>query len=107
MNVAGKFVFLGITAPGIMPQIATPTGLLEPHKIQAALSESILIENSPRIPEWSLVAEILIFGIFALFAYLLNLYNLVKLRNFATIAITASIFGYSLNLIIERSFLVF
>ena len=46
MNVAGKFVFIGTTANGIMPQVATPVGLLEPHKIQAALSESILIENS-------------------------------------------------------------
>jgi hypothetical protein len=53
------------------------------------------------------IGQILIFGIFALFAYLLNFYNLGKLRNFATIAITASIFGYSLNLIIERSFSVF
>jgi hypothetical protein len=53
------------------------------------------------------IGQILIFGIFALFAYLLNFYNLGKLRNFAKIAITASIFGYSLNLIIERSFLVF
>ena len=35
MNVAGKFVFVGVTANGIMPQVATPIGLLEPHKIQA------------------------------------------------------------------------
>jgi hypothetical protein len=53
------------------------------------------------------IGQILIFGIFALFAYLLKFYNLGKLRNFATFTITASIFGYSLNLIIERSFLVF
>ena len=53
------------------------------------------------------IGQILIFGIFALFAYFLKFYNLEKLRNFATVAITASIFGYSLNLIIERSFLVF
>ena len=79
MNVAGKFVFLGITAPGIMPQIATPVGLLEPHKIQAALSESILIENSPRIPEWSLAAEIVIFGIFVSLTWLVIHYlNIVK-----------------------------
>ena len=64
MNVAGKFVFVGITAPGVMPQIATPVGLLEPHKIQAALSESILIQDSPYIPDWHLAAEILIFAIF-------------------------------------------
>ena len=63
MNVAGKFVFVGVTANGVMPQITTPVGLLEPHKIQAALSESILIEDSPYIPDWSLAAEILIFSI--------------------------------------------
>tara|TARA_R100000742_G_C4279668_1_gene105165 strand:- start:12053 stop:13789 length:1737 start_codon:yes stop_codon:yes gene_type:complete len=64
MDVEGKFVFVGITAPGVMPQIATPAGLLEPHKIQAALSESILIPDSPYIPDWALAAEILIFLIF-------------------------------------------
>tara|TARA_R110002020_G_scaffold4883_4_gene21002 strand:- start:287 stop:2041 length:1755 start_codon:yes stop_codon:yes gene_type:complete len=61
MNVAGKFVFVGVTANGVMPQIATPVGLLEPHKIQAALAESILIQNSPSIPDWSLAAELAIF----------------------------------------------
>jgi len=64
MNVANKFVFLGVTANGVMPQISTPVGLLEPHKIQAALAESILIQNSPYIPDWSLAAEIGIFVIF-------------------------------------------
>ena len=34
MEVNGKFVFVGVTANGVMPQIATPVGLLEPHKIQ-------------------------------------------------------------------------
>ena len=61
MNVAGKFVFVGVTANGVMPQIATPVGLLEPHKIQTALAESILIEDSPYIPDWALAVEILIF----------------------------------------------
>ncbi len=70
MNVAGKFVFVGVTANGIMPQVATPVGLLEPHKIQAALSESILIENSPIIPDFALALEILIFGIFVTLTWL-------------------------------------
>jgi adenylate cyclase len=61
MNVEGKFVFVGVTARGVMPQIATPSGLLEPHKIQAALSESILLEGSAYIPDWSIALEILIF----------------------------------------------
>ena len=53
------------------------------------------------------IGQILIFSIFALFAYLFKFYNLGKLTSLATLAITVSIFGYSLNLIIERSFLVF
>tara|TARA_B100001248_G_scaffold240648_1_gene206775 strand:- start:14352 stop:16112 length:1761 start_codon:yes stop_codon:yes gene_type:complete len=74
MNVAGRFVFVGITAPGIMPQLATPIGLLEPHKIQAALSESILIQNSPIIPEYSLLAELLILTTTASLVWLLLFY---------------------------------
>ena len=58
MDVSGKFVFVGVTANGVMPQIATPVGLLEPHKIQAALAESILVQDSPYIPDWSLAAEV-------------------------------------------------
>tara|TARA_R100001224_G_scaffold113710_1_gene100240 strand:+ start:6146 stop:7900 length:1755 start_codon:yes stop_codon:yes gene_type:complete len=60
MNVENKFVFVGFTAKGIMPQLATPVGLLEPHKIQAALAESILIENSPYVPDYALAVELLI-----------------------------------------------
>jgi adenylate cyclase len=58
MDVKDKFVFIGFTAKGIMPQLATPNGLLEPHKIQAALAESILIENSPYVPDYALAVEV-------------------------------------------------
>ena len=86
LDVANKFVFVGITAPGIMPQVATPAGLLEPHKIQAALSESILIENSPRVPDWSLAVEILIFGIFVSLTWLtINYFGVVKGLSIAVI----------------------
>ena len=79
MRVANKFVFVGVTANGVMPQIATPVGLLEPHKIQAALSESILIQNSPYIPDWSKAAEILILTIFVTLTWLtINYFNVVK-----------------------------
>mgnify|MGYP003111248327 FL=1 len=61
MDVENKFVFVGFTAKGISPQIATPVGLLEPHKIQAALAESILIQDSPYIPDYSFAVEFLIF----------------------------------------------
>jgi adenylate cyclase len=59
MDVRGKFVFIGVTAEGVMPTLATPNGLLEPHKIQAALAESILID-SPFIPDYRLFVELLI-----------------------------------------------
>jgi len=61
MDVNGKFVFVGVTANGVMPQVATPVGLLEPHKIQAALAESILIQDSPYIPDYALALELFIF----------------------------------------------
>ena len=61
MDVEGRFVFVGFTAKGIMPQIAVPNNkLLEPHKIQAALAESILIQDSPYIPDYALALEIVI-----------------------------------------------
>ncbi len=71
MDVKGKFVFVGVTAKGVMPQIATPVGLLEPHKIQAALSESILLENSSYVPNWNLTAELAVFVILGLLTWLL------------------------------------
>jgi adenylate cyclase len=86
MDVANKFVFVGITANGIMPQVATPVGLLEPHKIQAALSESILIENSPYIPDWALAVELLLFGIFVSLTWLvINYLGVVKGLSIAVI----------------------
>jgi adenylate cyclase len=59
MNVEGRFVFVGVTAKGVMPQLATPIGLLEPHYIQAALAESLLVSDSPYIPDYALAVEVL------------------------------------------------
>ena len=57
-QVEGKFVFIGTSAAGIMPQLATPVGLLNPHYIQAALAESLLIADSPSIPNNRLLYEL-------------------------------------------------
>ena len=62
MDVENTFVIVGVVAPGVMPQLATPVGLLEPHYIQAALAESILLEDSPYIPDYALAAEIAIYA---------------------------------------------
>ena len=94
MNVAGKFVFVGVTANGIMPQVATPSGLLEPHKIQAALSESILIENSPIISDFALALEILIFGIFVTLTWLvINYLGITKGVSIAVILLLTTAFS--------------
>jgi adenylate cyclase len=59
MNVRDKFVFVGVSAKGVMPQIATPVGLLYPHHIQAALAESLTVDV-PAIPGTALLYELLI-----------------------------------------------
>lgn len=57
-----KYVIIGSSAGGL-GQIATPVGLINSHYLQAALAESILLPNSPKIPEWHLAAELLLFVI--------------------------------------------
>ena len=71
MAVQGKFVFVGFTAAGIQRQLATPVGLLEPHKIQAALAESILLET-PNIPDYRLFAELSILVVAGLLVAILT-----------------------------------
>ena len=63
MEVAHKFVFVSVNAPGVFPQVATPVGLLSPHQVQAALAESILIQDSPFVPDWAIAAELIMFVI--------------------------------------------
>ena len=105
MRVANKFVFVGVTANGVMPQIATPVGLLEPHKIQAALSESILIQNSPYIPDWSKAAEILILTIFVTLTWLtINYFNVVKGASIVVIFLLTS--GFSGVFSIQKGILL-
>jgi adenylate cyclase len=98
MDVENKFVFVGVTAQGVMPQVATPAGLLEPHKIQAALAESILIEDSPYIPDYSTAVEIFIFFISTAIAWLCLTYFGIALSaiSFIFVLITQVVVGSSL-----------
>lgn len=105
MNVNGKFVFIGVTASGVMPQIATPVGLLEPHKIQAALSESILIQDSPYIPDYALGLELIIFVLSVSLIWLILIrlgitYGIVL--GILTMALTGGVGAY----LITRSLLI-
>jgi adenylate cyclase len=96
MDVENKFVFVGFTAKGIMPQIATPAGLLEPHKIQTALAESILIENSPYIPDYAVAVELLILFSTVLLVWSLITYLGTTTGVFAAVLIMGStvFYGY-------------
>jgi adenylate cyclase len=95
MNVENKFVFVGFTAKGIMPQLATPVGLLEPHKIQAALAESILIQDSPYIPDHALALELLIFLFSLVFVWLvLNVFGITwGVLFFAVVFVSTAFYG--------------
>jgi adenylate cyclase len=96
MDVAGTFVFVGVTAKGVMPQLATPVGLLEPHKIQAALAESMLVD-SPSIPYWHLSAEL---SLLVILIWLVSSFSGVWLGlglNFAIFGSTAIYGLYMIN----------
>ncbi len=104
MDVAGKFVFVGVTAAGVMPTLATPNGLLEPHKIQAALAESILI-NSPSIPDYRLFVELILLCISGLLiTFVINRFGITMGVSLAgTLILSMGGLGYYL---ISRGFLV-
>ncbi len=93
MDVQDKFVFIGFTAKGIMPQLATPIGLLEPHKIQASLAESILIQDSPYIPDYALALELLLFVASVVFVWLvLNVFGITLGITFFVIVFVSTAF---------------
>jgi len=104
MNVESTFVFVGFTAKGISPQLATPVGLLEPHKIQAALSESMLLD-SPKIPEYRLLAELFILILSGLLtASLINYLGITKgVVSVGTLMVGTGYFGYS---VIQNNILI-
>ena len=105
MDVAGKFVFLGFTAKGISLQLSTPAGLMEPHKIQAALAESILIENSPYVPGYALAAEIGILLLTVVLTWLLVL-NLGITLGASAFAAVFALTGYSGVYLIQKGILI-
>ena len=65
MDVAGRFVIVGVTAKGVLPQIATPAGLMYPHHVQAALAETMVSASSgvvvPNVPAFAQGLELFIF----------------------------------------------
>ncbi len=91
-----KITIIGTSGGGIMPQVPTSKGLMYPHFLQAAVAESILIHDSPRIPEWHLGAELAIFVLLALMSWFLTqkLSMSVGLIYFGISAGSVATFGY-------------
>ena len=91
-----KITIIGTSGGGIMPQVPTSKGLMYPHFLQAAVAESILIQDSPRIPEWHLGAELAIFMLLALLSWFLTqkLSMTVGLIYFGISAGSVATFGY-------------
>ena len=71
MDVEGRFVFVGYSAKGVSPQLSTSKGYKYPHEIQAALAESILIQDSPYVPDYALAVELALFMFTVAFVYVL------------------------------------
>ena len=105
MNVAGKFVFVGFTAKGIMPQLATSAGYKYPHQIQAALAESILIQNSPYVPGYALAAELGILLLTVALTWFLVL-NLGITLGVSAFAVVFALTGYSGVYLIQQGVLI-
>ena len=104
LEVLNKFVFIGFTAKGIAPQVATPVGLLEPHKIQAALAESILLDT-PKVPDYRLFVELLILILSGFLTALLirGLGITWGITSVGVLMIGVAYFGYS---VIQKNILI-
>ena len=96
LDVMGRYAIVGVTANGVMPQIATPVGLLEPHKIQAALAESIIVQDSPYIPDYALGLQLIIYIAVGLLLVLCMQFFGVwgSLTSYITLSALVAIYGY-------------
>jgi adenylate cyclase len=108
MDVAGQMVIVGTTAKGILPQIATPIGLVYPHQIQASLLETILWASNkpmPMIPQSALLYEILIFAVGVLLVFLFINYLGVYLGLALSVASITAMGAFGVYLI-QRGILI-
>ena len=108
MDVAGKMVIIGTTAKGILPQVATPIGLVYPHQIQASLLETILHASNkpmPMIPQSALLYEILIFAVGVLLVFIFINYLGVYLGLALSVASITAMGAFGVYLI-QRGILI-
>ena len=55
---SGKVLVFGITAEGYSNPVATPTGAMYPHEVQAQLIQTVLSGVEIKIPDWSAIFEL-------------------------------------------------
>ena len=55
---SGKVLVFGITAEGYSNPVATPTGAMYPHEVQAQLIQTLLSGYEIKIPDWSAIFEL-------------------------------------------------
>ena len=109
-NVEGRIVFVGVTAAGISPMVPTPIGQLHPHRIQAALFETLIQGTAPVRPDWALSAEFLAMLIFGLTTTLVTRFLAVTwvgalVIGSGALAASASVYGYvRLGILIDGAF---
>jgi len=56
---SGKVLVFGITAEGYSNPVATPTGAMYPHEVQAQLIQTLISGYEIKIPDWSAIFELL------------------------------------------------
>ena len=55
---AGKVLVFGITAEGYSNPVATPTGAMYPHEVQAQLIQTLISGHEIKIPDWTALFEL-------------------------------------------------
>ena len=109
-DMNGRIVFVGVTAAGISPMVPTPVGQLHPHRIQAALFETLIQGTAPIRPDWALIMEIFVMVIFGAIAATVARFLAVTwvsawVIGSGVLAASASVYGYvRLGFLVDGAF---
>jgi hypothetical protein len=57
-DLTGKIEILGVTAAGVSNPVASPSGAVFPHQMQASILETLLNGDSVSIPNWVDLADL-------------------------------------------------
>jgi len=93
---SGKVLVFGITAEGYSNPVATPTGAMYPHEVQAQLIQTVLSGVEIKIPDWSAIFE-LFFLVICCLGILVAVYNFpITLGVITSLLLVGSGYGVSL-----------